>query len=43
MEHVKTAISLHKTLFEQVEALAQNAHPPQSSVCAGSGRIYPPS
>jgi metal-responsive CopG/Arc/MetJ family transcriptional regulator len=26
MEHVKTAISLHKTLFEQVEALAHEMH-----------------
>ena len=26
MEHVKTAISLHKTLFKQVEALAHKMH-----------------
>ena len=26
MEHVKTAISLHKALFEQVEALAHDMH-----------------
>lgn len=26
MEHVKTAISLHKTLFKQVEALAHEMH-----------------
>jgi metal-responsive CopG/Arc/MetJ family transcriptional regulator len=26
MDHVKTAISLHKALFEQVEALAQEMH-----------------
>jgi predicted transcriptional regulator len=26
MEHVKTAISLHKALFEQVEALAHEMH-----------------
>jgi hypothetical protein len=26
MEHVKTAISLHKALFEQVEALAHDLH-----------------
>jgi metal-responsive CopG/Arc/MetJ family transcriptional regulator len=30
MEHVKTTISLHRTLFERVEALAHEMHIPRS-------------
>lgn len=34
MEHVKTAISLHKALFEQVEALAHEMHISRSRLFA---------